>query len=79
MHGVPPSPSLISLAHHFDLFQATLERGLRSFNKAWSRDFAGFVCNLNDYVMHMHSMMETSAYIAPEFRTDKVISFGQLA
>ena len=37
-----------------------------------SRDFAGLMCNINDYVMHMHNSLDSPGYIAPEFRTEKV-------
>ena len=52
--------------------QATIEKGFLKIGLAMSRDFAGLMCNINDYIMHMHNSLDSPGYIAPEFRTEKV-------
>ena len=56
--------------------QATIEKGFLKIGLAMSRDFAGLMCNINDYIMHMHNSLDSPGYIAPEFRTEKVCSGG---
>ena len=53
--------------------QATIEKGFLKIGLAMSRDFAGLMCNINDYIMHMHNSLDSPGYIAPEFRTEKVL------
>ncbi len=56
------------------VLQCMIDKGLLNLAHSMCRDFAGFLCNLNDFIFYVHVSMGLpgSGFIAPEFRTAKV-------